>query len=296
MRWTFQKLSTVCALAVCFSATLPTAVSAQDIGTVASLTPQMQGQLAGAAPTRLRVGSTVVADQTIITGSRGRGQLLFVDETTLSVAPQSRITLDRFIYDPNRGAGEIGLSLARGALRFIGGKATDRQPAEIVTPTGTISIRGSSALVVIQNGQTFVVFVAGERLCFAVANGKRSCTNRRGGVLSEDGYLGKISQPTLAGFLARIDGATVPAGSNRQAGSGIDGQNPNNRNPLSTNGESYDENGPDAPFDTLTVEGILSADPMAPDPVADPLPEPVEQEPVEEEEEEEEPIGREIGF
>jgi hypothetical protein len=46
---------------------------------------------------------------------------LFLDQTTLSLAPNTTIVLDRFVFDPDRGTGEIGLQLTEGALRFIGG-------------------------------------------------------------------------------------------------------------------------------------------------------------------------------
>lgn len=280
------RMNAVLALVIwvaCLAPGLPTPASAQQIGLVASITPQMRGQAPGAATRVLRAGSAVVANQRISTGASGRGQLLFNDETTLSVATRSEVVLDRFIYDPNRGAGDVGLSLTRGALRFIGGKATEKKPARIQTPTGTISIRGSSALVLVQDGLTYVVFVAGERLCFAVSGGKRHCTNRRGGMLGDSGYLGKVSGENLARILARIDGPAVANRSSNRAGSGIARQNPSNRDPLSTTGESYDNTGPDAPFGTDATEGLLGSDVLGgeDEPVVedDPI---VEDEPVDE--------------
>jgi hypothetical protein len=95
----------------------------------------------------------------------GRGQLLFLDQTTLSLAPNTTIVLDRFVFDPDRGSGEIGLQLTEGALRFIGGTLSREQDAVIRTPTSTIGIRGSSALVLHTNGRTIAIFIAGNRLC-----------------------------------------------------------------------------------------------------------------------------------
>lgn len=246
--------------------------SAQDIGKVATLTPQMQGQPPGGALSTLRQGAPVVADHRIVTGQNGRGQLLFVDETTLSVASQSEIVLDRFVYDPNRRGGEIGLSLTRGALRFIGGRASDRQPAEIRTPTGTVSVRGSTALVLVQNGRTIAVFVAGKRMCFRVVGGAQHCTNRFGGVLDESGYRGKIEPASLAAILTRIDGRpTRASAATGGTGSGIVASNPPARGPVSSRGESYDDGGGDSTFPNRVREGLLpdgilgGDDPMQPD-------------------------------
>lgn len=236
----------------------PLSSAAQDIGVVASITPQMSGQAPGEGARILGQGAGVVTNELIVTGENGRGQLLFLDETTLTVASSSQVVLDRFVYDPQRGAGEIGLSLTRGALRFIGGAASDRQEATIVTPTGTIGIRGSSVLVLVQDdGSTIVVFVAGDRLCFTTNAGQRECTNRNGGLLSSDGgYLGQVSQEFLAQLLERIDGAQ-PTGGGGSFGTGLPGENPGHRGSLSTSGETYDEASFDGPFGTDTIEGLL---------------------------------------
>lgn len=239
----------------------PVATLAQDIGVVASITPQMSGQPPGGTTRILGQGTGVVAEELIVTGTNGRGQLLFRDETTLTVASSSQIVLDRFVYDPDRGAGEIGLSITRGALRFIGGAASDRQEATIVTPTGTIGIRGSSVLVLVQDdGSTIVVFVAGDRLCFTTNGGQRECTNRRGGMITSDsGYIGRVGPEFLAQLLERIDGAQ-PTGGGGTFGSGLPGDNPGYRGSVSTSGETYDEASFDSPFGTDAIGGLLPGD------------------------------------
>jgi hypothetical protein len=137
----------------------------------------------------------------------GRGQLLFLDQTTLSLAPNTTIVLDRFVFDPNRGSGEIGLQLTEGALRFIGGTLSREQDAVIRTPTSTIGIRGSSALVLHPTG--------GPSRSSSRATGcayrewARRCTSRPGGVVTEDGYQGRVAPEFLAFALGLIDGAPL---------------------------------------------------------------------------------------
>ncbi|SFR07330.1 FecR family protein [Poseidonocella sedimentorum] len=233
------RLTRSLGLALCLASPL----AAQDIGKVASQTPSLRGAPPGATARALSPGAGVVADETITTSATGRGQLLFRDETTLSIAPSTEIVLDRFVYDPARGSGAVGLTLARGALRFIGGKATRAQPAEITTPTATIGIRGSSALVFIEDGRSTAIFIAGDQLCLTPAAAPAHCTNRRGGVLDETGYRGTVSPTALARALARIDGAPVvgaapPAGA--ATGTGIAGLAPPGGAPLSSKGERYD--------------------------------------------------------
>lgn len=220
------------------AAALALPATAQQIGTVASSEPTLRGTPPGAATRTLALGTGLIADETVTSSASGRGQLLFLDQTTLSLAPNTTIVLDRFVYDPASGAGQIGLSLTQGALRFIGGTLSRRQEAVITTPTAAIGIRGSTALVLHQNGQTFAVFVAGRQMCI-VADGRRRCTSRQGGVLSEDGYLGAVSPEFLSRLLTLVDGAPRP-GTGTSPGTGVNTPNPSERGPVSTIGEEFD--------------------------------------------------------
>lgn len=210
----------------------------QQIGTVASSEPTLRGTPPGAATRTLSLGTGLIADETVASSASGRGQLLFLDQTTLSLAPNTTIVLDRFVFDPNSGAGEIGLSLTEGALRFIGGTLSRQQDAVITTPTASIGIRGSTALVLYEGGRTYAIFVAGRRMCIIV-DGVRRCTSRQGGVLSEDGYLGAVSPEFLARILILIDGAPIP-GTGSAPGTGVNMPNPSERGPVSTIGEEFD--------------------------------------------------------
>lgn len=220
------------------AATLALPAAGQQIGTVASSEPTLRGTPPGAATRTLSLGTGLVADETVASSASGRGQLLFLDQTTLSLAPNTTIVLDRFVFDPASGAGGIGLSLTEGALRFIGGTLSRGQEAVITTPTASIGIRGSTALVLHRNGRTIAIFVAGQRLCITV-DGTRRCTSRQGGVLTESGYLGTVSGEFLAELLALIDGNPV-AGTGTRPGTGITTPNPSQRGPVSSTGEEFD--------------------------------------------------------
>ena len=122
-------------------------------------------------------------------------------------------------------------------MRFIGGRAARAQEATITTPTATIGIRGSSAFVQHVGGRTIAIFVAGERLCIRVG-GQESCTSRRGGVLTEDGYRGSITAEDLAVLLEALDGA--PPGGGGSILTGLQDEADPDQQPLSTRGEELD--------------------------------------------------------
>lgn len=238
MRATPLALAATTALSLALAAPLATPLAAQSIGTVASAEPTLRGTPPGAGTRTLGLGTGVVQNETIASSASGRGQILFVDQTTLSLAPNTTIILDQFIFNPD-GNGQIGLRLTEGALRFIGGTLSRGQEATVTTPTAAIGIRGSSALIAFQNGQTTSVFLAGERLCITPANGRRACTSRAGGVLTEDGYAGRVNPAFLAQLLALIDGAPT-GGGGTPLGTGVSNPNPSDRGPVSTTGEEFD--------------------------------------------------------
>lgn len=206
------------ALPAAFAAALPASqpAGAQTIGTVASESPAVQGTPPGAGIRTLVVGTDVVADERVATSAVGRAQLLFLDQTTITVAPNSVVVLDRFVFDPASQSGSFGLTLTTGALRFIGGALSREEEAEITTASATVGIRGSTGIVAILNGQTYGVFLAGAEMCIT-QSGAQVCTNRSGGLLGPGGYLGRADPAFIAQLIARIDGTPPP----QRAGAGI---------------------------------------------------------------------------
>jgi hypothetical protein len=107
------------------------------IGTAHTVKPEASGSVAGT----LSAGSGVHANETVRTGGSGQAGLRFLDESDLTVGPSSQVRLDKFVYDPNRGAGAVVIDGARGAFRFSTG-AQSRGDIKIKTPSGTLGIRG----------------------------------------------------------------------------------------------------------------------------------------------------------
>jgi len=215
-------------------------LAAQDIGVVASSEPTLRGAPPGASVRALNIGASLVSSEVVTSSASGRGQLLFLDQSTLSLAPNTTIVLDRFVFDPASGTGDMGLRLTEGALRFIGGRISRDTDATITTPSATIGIRGSSAFIVHLDGRTIAVFIAGERMCIVTQASAQTCTSRRGGVLTEDGYEGEVNPAFLQQIIALIDGAPQ-GGTGSGGGTGIDNSALSDRSELSTLGEEQDD-------------------------------------------------------
>jgi hypothetical protein len=115
-----------------------TASNAQTrIGTANTVRPDASGSVAGT----LSAGSGVHSNETVKTGNSGQAGMRFLDESHLNVGPSSSVRLDKFVYDPNKGAGSVVIEGARGAFRFSTG-AQNKGDVKIKTPSGTLGIRG----------------------------------------------------------------------------------------------------------------------------------------------------------
>ena len=72
-------------------------------------------------------------------------QILLLDETTFTVGENCRITIDKFVYDPETGAGEVAATVTEGFFRFVSGSiaANDPSAMTIRTPAANLGIRGT---------------------------------------------------------------------------------------------------------------------------------------------------------
>lgn len=75
------------------------------------------------------------------TGARSQLQLLLLDKSVFTVGANARLTIDRFVYDPNGRS--FGATVTQGAFRFMSGRADRRGSASIQTPIASIGIRGT---------------------------------------------------------------------------------------------------------------------------------------------------------
>jgi len=126
----------VLALAALAFTVLPAAAQ-QQIGTTRSVKPAAHGSVAGT----LAVGAGVHANETIGTDTAGVAGLQFHDQSKLDVGPSSSVRLDRFIYNPNRGTGEVILDATKGSFRFTTGSQNSKA-YKVKTPYGTLGVRG----------------------------------------------------------------------------------------------------------------------------------------------------------
>lgn len=140
--WLLRVIATASLLAL--QSTL--CVAQSNIGSAKFIRNQVQGIL-GEQTNRLSSGSSVRSNELIRSGDASLAELIFIDQTKLSVGPKSEVRLDKFVYDPNRGTGTVVLDATRGAYRFITG-VQDHRNYEIKTPYATLGVRGTTLEII----------------------------------------------------------------------------------------------------------------------------------------------------
>ncbi|MEL7466497.1 MAG: FecR domain-containing protein [Pseudomonadota bacterium] len=158
-----MKSKTLSLAAMLLASTTLAAKANENIGTVSALNQDVEGTPPEAQTRELVIGDDLVSDELIESSPIGSGQFMFLDQTTLTIAKNSTIVLDKYVYNPETRTGEFAMSMQRGVLRFVGGRITKNADAVITTPTATIGIRGGMAIIIVEeDGTTRVMHIAGE--------------------------------------------------------------------------------------------------------------------------------------
>jgi hypothetical protein len=98
------------------------AAAAQDrVGVATAVNPAASAEATGEAAKTIAVGGDVIYNETITTGSAGQVQILFVDRSSLTVGPDTKMVIDEFVYDRDSGKGTLTASVTQGVLRYVGG-------------------------------------------------------------------------------------------------------------------------------------------------------------------------------
>ncbi len=103
-------------------------------------------------------GAPVYGDDAITTGNTGKMRILFVDNSVISIGPNARINIDRYVSTPSKRS--VLLSMVRGKARFLISKISNiLNTYDIHTVTAIIGIRGTDFVIDASDGQKTAVYV-----------------------------------------------------------------------------------------------------------------------------------------
>ena len=130
--------------------------SQESIGKVVSLDGSAQAKLDENGEWRaLSVKSDIYEKDTIKTGENSKVDIFFVDETNVSIGPETIIKIEKLVCSPAQNHREGKLNVAMGKARFNVGKLFSKDSSfEVRTPTAVAGVKGTS----------FIVYVTSEQL------------------------------------------------------------------------------------------------------------------------------------
>jgi FecR protein len=166
---------------------------AQNVGNVGAANQSATGTPPNASASHaLSVGTAVIHKEKIETSGEGTAQVTFLDKSTLNVGHNSSVVIDKFVYDPSAGTGEMATSMTKGVLRFVGGQVSHTNGASVKTPVATIGIRG---------GTMTIIFLPGGHIMVIDQFGRVDVSNH-------------VSSQTILrpGYAVEVDGLNQPIG------------------------------------------------------------------------------------
>ena len=111
----------------------------------------------------LQNGSKIFFGDTIVSKQNANAQILFIDQTVLTLGEDTEMTIDEFIYDPNSKEGSFVSSVKSGTVKFITGQISKKNPEnlEIKVPSGSLGARGTEFVVLTEKNNESTVVLLG---------------------------------------------------------------------------------------------------------------------------------------
>jgi len=145
----------------------------------------------------LGIGDPIYFNSTIETGKDAKALILFIDDTEITLAEETVMTMDEYVFDPyDPRENKADFNFLRGAFLWTSGMVAAKDPPNVRldTPRGSIGIRGTS----VWGGDTdagYGVFVAAGAVKFAGNWGGVDIPEGKGFILSDTNLAQDIKEP-----------------------------------------------------------------------------------------------------
>ncbi len=203
------------AAALTSSAALPTGAAHAAILPVGIVTTSAQSSASGDTGNTAHVGLNVIPGQRLQTGNNDSLHALFLDQSALTLGPDSELTIDEFTYDAETQKGKIRLNLIRGSLRIVGGFISKNEAAVITTPFSTVEVLGGISLVSVRGNETQATFLFGQQMRVSNPSGTQSVTRPGFSVNSNQNGPSaptRMSPQQLTSQLSQLEQTRTPTG------------------------------------------------------------------------------------
>lgn len=194
-RFFFSIASRAALLFLLLTALAPSPAAAADAATAIAVTPEVLVERGGKR-FPLEVKGGLEASDLLISNAGGKAQIIFTDDTTVSLAPNTTLSLGDFAFDDTKQS--ISLNLVSGISRIATGEIAKRNPKgfRVETPQASIGIRGTMFSVSAGAEQTSIVL-------FETSGSGIDVINKSTGQLNNLGEPGRAIDVSAVGSTER---------------------------------------------------------------------------------------------
>ena len=153
----FKKISLLFIFIV--NSSIASANISEFIGVIGAAIGEIQNQ----KNEKLVNGSKIFYGDTITSKQQSNAQILFLDQTVLTLGEDTELTIDEFIYDPASHEGSFVSNVKSGTVKFITGQISKKNPdnLEVKIPSGTLGARGTEFIVLTESNNKSTVVLLG---------------------------------------------------------------------------------------------------------------------------------------
>ena len=148
MRWTLVLICTpLLGIAAAISEAADAPIASIKIVTGTASVVRQGAALVAEVNTRILPGDTLK------TGGDGALGVLFADDTSLSLGPNSELAVDEFLFAPAQGKLGFVMHMLKGTAAYVSGIIARLAPqsVRIDTPVASIGIRGTRILLMVDD-------------------------------------------------------------------------------------------------------------------------------------------------
>ena len=120
----------------------------------------------------LKKGLKVYKEDTFITEAKSRMNLLLYDKSVLALAAQSKLVLNRSLYDPKEDSRDTEMQLLFGRVRCVVKKISTDPNYKVTTPTAVAGVRGTDFAMKTDLEETMVITGNNSILSFRSITGR----------------------------------------------------------------------------------------------------------------------------
>ncbi len=119
-------------------------IAADSIGKIVALEGSGRVESAGGTVRQMSINLPVFLQDKVFTDVNSKIQIMFNDDSVVSQGEKSQMTIDEYLYSPQKKEVSCSLKMAMGVFRVVTGKITDMNPDrfKVKTRMATIGIRG----------------------------------------------------------------------------------------------------------------------------------------------------------